>query len=50
MRFQYEDHEEILEAGDLIMYDSGRGHGMVALDGKPCIILAFVMSPEQSII
>lgn len=50
MRFQYEDHEEILEAGDLIMYDSGRGHGMVALDGKPCKILAFVMSPEQSII
>ncbi len=30
MRFAYEDHIEELEAGDLLMYDSGRGHGMIA--------------------
>ena len=48
LRFQYEDREEILEEGDLIMYDSGRGHGMCALDGKPCMILAFVMKPQES--
>ncbi|WP_290073182.1 helix-turn-helix domain-containing protein, partial [Adlercreutzia caecimuris] len=29
MRFAYEDHEEILNPGDVVMYDSGRGHGMV---------------------
>ena len=47
LRFAYEDREEILETGDLIMYDSGRGHGMCALDGKPCKILAFVMKPQD---
>ena len=46
MRFAYEDHEEILNAGDVVMYDSGRGHGMVATGGAPCVFLAIVMKPE----
>lgn len=46
MRFRYEDHIEELEAGDLLMYDSGRGHGMIAIDGEPCVFLAIVMKPE----
>lgn len=46
MRFRYEDHIEELEAGDLLMYDSGRGHGMIAIDGQPCVFLAIVMKPE----
>lgn len=46
MRFRYEDHIEELEAGDLLMYDSGRSHGMIAIDGQPCVFLAIVMKPE----
>ena len=37
MRFAYEGHVEELEAGDLLMYDSGRGHGMIATGGEPCV-------------
>lgn len=46
MRFAYEDHIEELEAGDLLMYDSGRGHGMIAIDGQPCEFLAIVLKPN----
>ncbi len=47
MRFAYEDHVEELEAGDLLMYDSGRGHGMIATGGEPCVFLAVVMKPHE---
>lgn len=47
MRFAYEDHEEILEPGDVVMYDSGRGHGMIAVGGQPCVFLAIVMKAED---
>ena len=51
MRFAYEDHIEELGAGDLLMYDSGRGHGMIAIGGEPCVFLAIVIKPhEDSII
>lgn len=46
MRFAYEDHEEELAPGDVVMYDSGRGHGMIATGGEPCVFLAIVMKPE----
>lgn len=46
MRFAYEDHVEELEAGDLLMYDSSRGHGMIAIGGEPCVFLAIVMKPH----
>ena len=50
MRFAYEDHIEELEAGDLLMSDSGRGHGMIATGGEPCTFLAVVMKPNGEII
>lgn len=46
MRFAYENHIEELDPGDTLMYDSGRGHGMIAIDGEPCTFLAIVMKPE----
>ncbi len=48
MRFAYEDHVETLEAGDLVMYDSGRGHGMIAIGGEPCTFLAVVIKPHEA--
>ena len=47
MRFAYEDHVEELEPGDCLLYDSGRGHGMIAIGGEPCTFLALVMKPEE---
>ncbi len=43
MRFRYEDHIEELSAGDALYYDSGRGHGMIATGGEPCVFLAVVL-------
>ena len=50
LRFAYENHVEELGPGDTIMYDSGRGHGMIAIDGEPCTFLAIVMKPEAGAI
>ncbi len=50
MLFAYEDHVETLEAGDLLFYDSGRGHGMIATGGEPCVFLAVVLKPQDEII
>lgn len=47
MRFAYEDHVEELEAGDALLYDSGRGHGMIAIEGEPCTFLAIVIRPHE---
>lgn len=33
---------EVLNAGDSIIYDSGKGHGMVAVGGENCVFLAVV--------
>ena len=46
MRFAYEDHIEELEAGDTLYYDSGRGHGMIAIGGEPCVFLAVILKPQ----
>ncbi len=46
MRFAYENHVEELAPGDLVMYDSGRGHGMIAIGGEPCVFLAIVLKPQ----
>lgn len=48
--FAYEDHVEEVGPGDLLMYDSGRGHGMIATDGSPCTFLAIVLKPHGSVI
>ncbi len=48
MRFAYEDHVEELEPGDSLLYDSGRGHGMIATGGQPCVFLAIVLKPQAN--
>ena len=48
MRFRFEDHIEELGAGDTLLYDSGRGHGMIAIDGEPCTFIALVMKPREA--
>ncbi|MEF9925533.1 MAG: XRE family transcriptional regulator [Raoultibacter sp.] len=47
MRFAYEDHVEEVGPGDTLLYDSGRGHGMIATGGQPCTFLAMVMKPHD---
>lgn len=47
LKFAYEDHIEVLEPGDLLMYDSSRGHGMIATGGEPCTFLAVVIKPPK---
>ena len=47
LRFAYEDHIEELSAGDTLFYDSGRGHGMIATGGEPCVFLAVVLKPKD---
>jgi mannose-6-phosphate isomerase-like protein (cupin superfamily) len=46
LRFAYEDRVEELGPGDTLLYDSGRGHGMIATGGEPCVFLAIVMKPD----
>jgi len=48
MRFAYEDHTEELAAGDTVYYDSGRGHGMIAIGGEPCTFLAIVFKENDA--
>jgi quercetin dioxygenase-like cupin family protein len=47
LRFAYEEHIEELGAGDTLYYDSGRGHGMIAVGGEPCVFLAVVFKPSR---
>lgn len=47
LRFRYEEHTEELGPGDMLLYDSGRGHGMIAIDGAPCKFLAIVLRPND---
>jgi transcriptional regulator with XRE-family HTH domain len=48
LRFVYEDHTEDLEPGDALLYDSGRGHGMIAIGGQPCTFLAIVIKQPEA--
>ena len=43
LRFAYEGHTEDLAPGDTVYYDSGRGHGMIAIGGEACTFLAIVL-------
>jgi transcriptional regulator with XRE-family HTH domain len=47
LRVQIGPHQEIMQAGDTIYYDSGRPHGMVATGGKECQFLAVVINTES---
>lgn len=46
LRFRYRDHVEEVGPGDLLYYDSGNDHGMIAIGGEPCTFLAFVLKPQ----
>jgi quercetin dioxygenase-like cupin family protein len=46
LRFAYEEHREEVGPGDALYYDSGRGHGMIAIGGEPCTFLAVVLRHE----
>lgn len=46
LRIRIGRHEEILHAGDTVYYDSGRPHGMVAING-PCCFLAIVIAAAE---
>ncbi len=39
------EHEEVLNAGDSIYYNSATPHGMIAVGGKDCIFYAIVLNP-----
>ena len=48
LRFRFEgDRFEEVGPGDTIYYDSGRGHGMIAIDGEDAQILAVVFDPRE---
>lgn len=47
LRFAHEGHTEELAAGDAVFYDSGRGHGMVAVGDEPCTFLAIVLKDRE---
>ena len=42
------EHTEILHEGDSIYYKSSTPHGMVAVDGRDCTFLAFVMASDET--
>ena len=52
LRFAYEDsfglRTEDLAAGDTLLYDSGREHGMIAIGGESCTFLAIVFKPQEA--
>lgn len=47
LKVRMEDHIEILNPGDSIYYDSGRGHGMIATGGAGCRFLAIILKKQE---
>ena len=48
LRFRFEgDRFEEVGPGDTVYYDSGRGHGMIAIGGEDAQILAVVFDPDR---
>ncbi len=47
LKVRLEDHVEILNEGDSIYYDSGHGHGMIAIGGEDCRFLAIVLEKKE---
>ncbi len=41
-------HEEIMNEGDTLYYDSGTPHGLVAVGGAPCQFLAIIMNADAA--
>lgn len=40
LKIAIENHIEVLEEGDSIIFDSSCGHGMIAIGGEECVFLA----------
>lgn len=47
LKFVFNGSTEILEAGDSVYYDSGREHGMIAVNPEGCTFLAIVMREDE---
>lgn len=43
LKVAFEDHIEILNEGDCVLYDSSHGHGMIATGGEDCEFLAIIL-------
>ena len=43
------NHEEVLEEGDSIYYNSSTPHGMIAIDGRDCVFLAMIMASDEPV-
>ncbi len=48
MRIKVGDHEEILQEGDSIFYNSSTPHGMIAIDGEKCVFLSMIMAGDKT--
>ncbi len=42
------EHTEILHEGDSIYYKSSTPHGMIAVDGRDCVFLAFILASDET--
>lgn len=47
LKFRFENNTVLLEEGDTVYYDSGRGHGMIAADEGGCEFLAVVFKDRS---
>ncbi|MGN1096692.1 MAG: cupin domain-containing protein [Christensenellales bacterium] len=42
LKISIDGHEDVVNAGDTVYYDSSKPHGMIATGGKPCKFLAIL--------
>ncbi|MDD6220557.1 MAG: XRE family transcriptional regulator [Clostridia bacterium] len=48
LKVAFEDHTEVLNEGDSVLYNSAHGHGMIATNGEDCAFLAIILKkPEE---
>ena len=47
LKFVHNGHSMVLGPGDSIYYDSGKGHGMIAIGGEPCRFISVVMKRDK---
>ena len=47
LKVAFEDHLEILNAGDAVLYNSAHGHGMIATGGEDCVFLAIILKKTE---
>ena len=48
LKVAFEDHTEVLNEGDSVLYNSAHGHGMIATNGEDCTFLAIILKkPEE---